>query len=71
MPDEEYSKRSDSLLAFKRRNKFGRFADGASLTSEASFEEEAKDIKVGDRCEVDIGDADGLRRRGTVQFVGE
>ncbi|RUP46167.1 CAP Gly-rich domain-containing protein [Jimgerdemannia flammicorona] len=69
MPEEDYAKRSDSVLAFKLRNKLGRFADGASEVSEASFEEEAKDIKVGDRCEVNIGDGE-LRRRGTVRFVG-
>ncbi|CAG8523399.1 3702_t:CDS:2 [Acaulospora colombiana] len=44
MPEEEYAKR--------------RFADDLSSTSDSThtFEEEAKNIKVGDRCEVDFGD---------------
>ncbi|CAB4406259.1 unnamed protein product [Rhizophagus irregularis] len=38
-----------------------------------TFEEEAKNIKVGDRCEVDFGEGneEGLKRRGIVKFVGE
>ncbi|RIB24205.1 CAP Gly-rich domain-containing protein [Gigaspora rosea] len=62
----------NSVLAFKQRNKLGRFSDAHSLTSDSyTFEEEAKNIKVGDRCEVDFGDAEGLKRRGTVKYVGE
>ncbi|CAG8559623.1 7448_t:CDS:2 [Ambispora gerdemannii] len=65
----------DSVLAFKQRNKLGRFADSQSSTSDASytFEEEAKNIKVGDRCEVDFGESgeDGFKRRGVVRYVGE
>ena len=64
----------DSVLAFKKRNKLGRFADAQSSTSDESytFEEEAKNIKVGDRCEVDFaeGEDEGLKRRGTVRYVG-
>lgn len=72
LPEEEYAKRTDSVLAFKQRNKLGRFSDAHSLTSDSyTFEEEAKNIKVGDRCEVDFGDAEGLKRRGTVKYVGE
>ncbi|CAG8444156.1 3739_t:CDS:2, partial [Scutellospora calospora] len=62
----------NSVLAFKQRNKLGRFSDALSQTSDSyTFEEEAKNIKVGDRCEVDFGDAEGLKRRGTVKYVGE
>nr|CAG8499356.1 10419_t:CDS:2 [Entrophospora candida]CAG8615028.1 8597_t:CDS:2 [Entrophospora candida] len=76
LPDDEYEKRTDSILAFKRRNKFGRFSDEAKSTTSDStytYEEEAKSIKVGDRCEIDFGDGgeDGLKRRGTVRYVGE
>ncbi|PKK80841.1 hypothetical protein RhiirC2_723316 [Rhizophagus irregularis] len=75
LPNDEYAKRSDSVLAFKQRNKLGRFSDAKSSTSNASqtFEEEAKNIKVGDRCEVDFGEGneEGLKRRGIVKFVGE
>ncbi|CAG8517729.1 2612_t:CDS:2 [Diversispora eburnea] len=75
MPDEDYSKRKDSVLAFKQRNKFGRFGDANSSYSESTYtyEDEAKDIKVGDRCEVDFseGSEEGLKRRGVVKYVGE
>ncbi|KAF9395223.1 hypothetical protein BGX21_010024 [Mortierella sp. AD011] len=75
LTEEEYEKRTDSVLAFKKRNHIGRFGDGASDTSSASaqdraFEEAAKNIKVGDRCEVDMG-SDSLKRRGTVRFIGK
>ncbi|KAG0254931.1 hypothetical protein BG011_005420 [Mortierella polycephala] len=74
LADEEYEKRSDSVLAFKRRNNLGRFSDSASDTSSTSVqnklhEDAAKNIKVGDRCEVDIGGG-VLRRRGVVKFIG-
>ncbi|CAG8487099.1 17067_t:CDS:2 [Cetraspora pellucida] len=62
----------NSVLAFKQRNKLGRFSDAHSATSDSyTFEDEAENIKVGDRCEVDFGDAEGLKRRGTVKYVGE
>ncbi|CAI2177703.1 18964_t:CDS:2 [Funneliformis geosporum] len=73
LPDDEYAKRSDSVLAFKQRNKLGRFGDSKSSTTDYTFEEEAKNIKVGDRCEVDFGEGneEGLKRRGIVKYVGE
>ncbi|KAI9595440.1 CAP Gly-rich domain-containing protein [Syncephalis fuscata] len=77
MPDEEYAKRSDSMLAFKRRNKLGRFADGASMSSMGSTEmdenfgeKEASEISVGDRCQVDLSGG-GYLKRGVVRFVGK
>ncbi|KAF9111259.1 hypothetical protein BGX27_005174 [Mortierella sp. AM989] len=75
LPDEEYEKRSDTVLAFKKRNNLGRFNDATSDTSSASaqdraFEEAAKNIKVDDRCEVDVGGA-ALKRRGTVRYIGK
>ncbi|GJJ75592.1 tubulin-specific chaperone B [Entomortierella parvispora] len=74
LPDEEYEKRTDSVLAFKKRNNLGRFNDAASDASATSlqnraFEEAAKSIKLGDRCEVDVGGG-SLKRRGTVRFIG-
>ncbi|KAF9427886.1 hypothetical protein BGZ94_003937 [Podila epigama] len=74
LADEEYEKRTDSVLAFKRRNNLGRFNDASSNASatsaqNAAYEEAAKSIKTGDRCEVDVGGAN-LKRRGTVQFIG-
>ncbi|RIA91275.1 CAP Gly-rich domain-containing protein [Glomus cerebriforme] len=75
LPDDEYAKRSDSVLAFKQRNKLGRFSDDKSSTSDTShtFEEEAKNMKVGDRCEVDFGEGneEGFKKRGIVKYVGE
>ncbi|KAG0050127.1 hypothetical protein BGZ83_005086 [Gryganskiella cystojenkinii] len=74
LADDEYEKRSDSVLAFKKRNNLGRFNDAASdasstTTQNRAFEEAAKSISLGDRCEVDVGDAN-LKRRGTVRFIG-
>jgi tubulin-specific chaperone B len=74
LPDEEYAKRTDSVLSFKQRNKFGRFSDSQSATSSAddSYEEEAKKIKIGDRCQVDLSESgeEGFKRIGTVKYVG-
>ncbi|ORY06732.1 hypothetical protein K493DRAFT_202972 [Basidiobolus meristosporus CBS 931.73] len=73
LPQEEYEKRSDSVLAFKQRNKLGRFSDSRSASeadSNVEYEELAVNIHVGDRCEVEIGSGE-LKRRGTVRFVGE
>ncbi|KAH8915184.1 hypothetical protein BT69DRAFT_1341640 [Atractiella rhizophila] len=57
----EYEKRSDSLLAFKQRNKLGRFGAQVAEPSIPVPEE----LKSGARCEVEGG------RRGTIRFVGE
>ncbi|KAL1916109.1 uncharacterized protein VTP21DRAFT_6113 [Calcarisporiella thermophila] len=73
MPEEEYVKRTDSVLAFKQRNKLGRFSDAASSASmedEEAFKDEAANIQVGSRCEVMVGEGH-LKRRGTVRFVGQ
>jgi tubulin-folding cofactor B len=67
----------DTVRAFKERNKLGRFSDEAQ-EQQAQFdrdnEEAAGKIKVGDRCQVQLGeggdDDNGLARRGTVRFVG-
>ncbi|KAF9970499.1 hypothetical protein BGZ73_006786 [Actinomortierella ambigua] len=72
---EEYEKRTDSVLAFKQRNKLGRFSDANSTASASSdkeqlYEEAVQNIKVGDRCEVDIG-GETMKRRGTVKFLGK
>ncbi|KAJ3256261.1 hypothetical protein HK103_005624 [Boothiomyces macroporosus] len=60
--NEEYEKRNDSVLAFKKRNKIGRFAENIK-----DFKEEAEKIKVGDRCMVEV---DGMEKRGEVKYVG-
>ncbi|KAI9146078.1 CAP Gly-rich domain-containing protein [Paraphysoderma sedebokerense] len=72
MKDDDYDKLHDSVRAFKRRNKIGRFDDARSSTSsnDDAFEEEASNIKIGNRCEVDIGDGN-IKRRGTIMYVGK
>lgn len=59
---------SDSVLAYKQRNKVGRFApksDDLPSTQVAHV-----DISIGSRCEVE-STAEGLSKRGVVRFVGE
>ncbi|KAF3941237.1 hypothetical protein ABW19_dt0207270 [Dactylella cylindrospora] len=73
MPEEDYAKLSDSVLAWKKRNQLGRFdpkkAEGESnKRAEEESEVEAKGIKVGARCLVGDGAAD---RRGEVAYVGQ
>ncbi|KAJ1731283.1 hypothetical protein LPJ61_002606 [Coemansia biformis] len=73
MGDEEYDNLDNTVRAFKRRHNLGRFADAKSAMSideEDEFEEEAKKITVGERCEIAVPGSD-LRRRGTVRFVGK
>ncbi|KAI8839612.1 CAP Gly-rich domain-containing protein [Chytridium lagenaria] len=73
MPDDEYAKRQDSVLAYKMRHKIGRFDDSKSMDSTRSddFKTEASRIKPGDRCKVSpASDEDGFSKIGTVKFVG-
>lgn len=72
MPAEEYEKKSDSVLAWKKANHLGRFDPDAPSHEQAklqAFETEIrnKGIKIGQRCRVG-GDDD---RRGQVMYVGE
>ncbi|KAJ1673163.1 hypothetical protein EV182_005770, partial [Spiromyces aspiralis] len=74
MSEAEYSKRI--VLAFKKRNKMGRFSDEAQakMTRENdpdAYRELAETIKVNDRCEVDLHGTGIMKRRGTVRFVGK
>ncbi|XP_054167480.1 tubulin-folding cofactor B-like [Oppia nitens] len=68
LPQEDYEKRTDSVLAFKMNNKLGRFAqiDGAGDNTDDQMTE--CDINVGQRCEVCVKGA--AKRRATVQYVG-
>ena len=59
----------DTVLAYKQRNKLGRFAQDSS-TSGHEDTLQLPDIHVGQRCEVDSGEDGGLQKRGIVQFVG-
>jgi len=66
LPQEEYEKRNDSVLAFKMKNKLGRFANSGDDAKDAN--QTTTDIKVGQRCEVCVKGA--AKRRATVMFVG-
>lgn len=66
MSDDKYSERNESLLAFKMKNKLGRFAE----TKTNEFEGDSiAHIKVGDRCEVTVKEMQP--RRGRVMYVGK
>lgn len=56
----------DSVLAYKQRNKIGRFADKAA---EEPAQPETVDLPVGARCEIETTVED-FKKRGTVRYVG-
>lgn len=78
MSKEEYEKRDDSVAAFKRRNKLGRFGEADPAVAKAAEEEAARKaaeeeqlaarIVVGSRCQVAVPKAPV--RRGAVTFNG-
>ena len=73
MPAEEYEHRNDSVLAWKKAQKLGRFDPNApSLEQQkvnASYREvEERRIKLDARCRL-LPDSD--HRRGAVRFVGD
>ncbi|KAF2206954.1 hypothetical protein CERZMDRAFT_63085, partial [Cercospora zeae-maydis SCOH1-5] len=73
MPRDEYESRTDSVLAWKKAHKLGRFdPDAPSVEQQkidASYREvDDRHIKQGVRCRL-LPDTD--HRRGTVQFVGQ
>ncbi|KAA1126697.1 hypothetical protein PGTUg99_033366 [Puccinia graminis f. sp. tritici] len=79
LPKEEYEKRSDSLLAFKMRNKLGRFNDPAKSTQEDPSEsatlsqtELLERYPLGSRCQVSslTNPSETTPSRGTIRFVG-
>ncbi|KAI2784002.1 CAP Gly-rich domain-containing protein [Daldinia loculata] len=72
MPPEEYEKKSDSVLAWKKAEKLGRFNPDAPSLEKAKidafeFEVKSRGIEVGKRCRVSGDDT----RRGEVKYVGE
>ncbi|KII86074.1 hypothetical protein PLICRDRAFT_165750 [Plicaturopsis crispa FD-325 SS-3] len=67
LTEEEYAQRQDTVLAYKQRNKVGRFA--GSNESQPPREPPKIDIPVGARCQVDSTEED-LHKRGVVRFVG-
>ena len=54
------------MLAYKQRNKIGRFADKDAPSSKPVPQ---ISIPVGSRCEVETAE-EGFHKRGTVRFVG-
>ncbi|KAK9390504.1 CAP Gly-rich domain-containing protein [Lipomyces mesembrius] len=68
LSQEEYAKRDDTVLAWKKRNQLGRFAETASDRDKVSnkAQVEARRIHVGKRCRV----VEPSERRGIVKFVG-
>lgn len=76
--EEEYAKKSDSVRAFKERNKLGRFKEldpeeqkrqeEEKQRKEQENKERAEKMKIGDRCEVRIPNQP--TRRGTVKYIG-
>lgn len=72
MPEEEYEKKSDSVLAWKKAQKLGRFDPDAPSHEQAKLsaldrEVATRGIAVGRRCRVGGEDT----RRGVIQYVGE
>lgn len=57
---------ADTVLAYKQRNKIGRFADASAEAPDAQSVADPA-LSLGARCEIDGSE---LRRRGTVRFVG-
>jgi len=70
LTESEYAKRQDTVLAYKQRNKVGRFAEKDVTQVERPEQLEPVNIHVGSRCEVESLEA-GFNKRGTVRFVGQ
>uniref|UniRef100_A0A1I7U2N6 CAP-Gly domain-containing protein n=1 Tax=Caenorhabditis tropicalis TaxID=1561998 RepID=A0A1I7U2N6_9PELO len=68
MSDDAYSKRTDSVRAWKKKMQEEQGVVAPAKTGDTLNEEAAKGIKVGDRCEVSVGAQ--MARRGEVAFVG-
>jgi tubulin-folding cofactor B len=78
MDDETYAKRRDTVLAFKQRNKLGRFdpaKDASSSTASADASDIPEGFTIGARCQIDLlsdlGSSGTNKRRGTIRYVGQ
>ncbi|KAK3304542.1 CAP Gly-rich domain-containing protein [Chaetomium strumarium] len=72
LPEEEYEKKTDSVLAWKKAQKLGRFDPNAPSHEQAKIaaiaqEIEARGIAIGKRCRVGQDDT----RRGEIMYVGD
>lgn len=72
MDDETYAARRDTVLAFKQRNKLGRFDPSKDATSSTSSTDQdlPAGLSTGARCQVDLSGSGANQRKGTVRFVG-
>ncbi|KAF2715864.1 hypothetical protein K431DRAFT_289871 [Polychaeton citri CBS 116435] len=73
MPAQEYEGRTDSVLAFKRAQKLGRFDPNAPALEQQKIQEsyreiEERGVKLGSRCRL-LPDND--HRRGSVRYIGD
>lgn len=71
---DEYEKRTDTVRAFKERNKLGRFSAEAAAAEEAiqlANQKAAEAMKIGDRCQVSGEDETAVKKLGTIKFIGE
>ncbi|XMA10648.1 hypothetical protein WAI453_003439 [Rhynchosporium graminicola] len=71
MPPDEYEQKTDSVLAWKKANKLGRFDPSAPSLEEAKLqaidaEIKNRGIEVGKRCRVGEDDS----KRGEVMYIG-
>ncbi|KAL1131896.1 hypothetical protein AAG570_011507 [Ranatra chinensis] len=76
MPLEEYAKRTDSLQAYLKGNKLGKYnaEEMEKREAERKKEEEIEEAKItnfklGDRCEISVPGQPV--RRATIMFIGE
>ena len=72
LPEEEYEKKTDSVLQWKKTQKLGRFDPNAPSHEQAKVaalaaEVELRGIAVGRRCRVGADDT----RRGEIRYVGD
>lgn len=72
MPADEYEKKSDSVLAWKKAEKLGRFNPNAPSLEQAKIDAAAQEIAsrgiaVGKRCRVGGDDS----KRGEIKYVGD
>ncbi|KAJ8659309.1 hypothetical protein O0I10_005024 [Lichtheimia ornata] len=73
LTEDEYKQRTDTVRAFKERNKLGRFSKEAAEQMEAfekQNEEAFSKMKLGDRCEVQLSADSEVKRRGCIRFLG-
>ncbi|KAI5787111.1 CAP Gly-rich domain-containing protein [Geopyxis carbonaria] len=73
MPEEDYSKRNDSVLAWKKRSQLGRFDPNKEANEAKELKRqwsivEARGISIGKRCRIGGAEAG---RRGAVRYIGE